>query len=92
MKLKNPSTIPFPWRGSGNELSSWCAGCTVNYLRGRVIPEYLLSILKIENPNPEGASMVFLLLRQSAGVMEHRKTSNSKHQIPGFQVSGVRCQ
>jgi len=31
-------------------------------------------------------------LRQSAGVVEHCKISNPKHQISGFQVSGVRCQ
>jgi hypothetical protein len=30
---------------------------------------------------PEGASMVFPFLRQSAEVMEHCKISNSKHQI-----------
>ena len=24
--------------------------------------------------------------------MEHCKLSNSKHQVSGFQVSGVRCQ
>jgi hypothetical protein len=35
-----------------------------------------LSILKMENPGPEGASMVLLLLRQFAGVMEHDKISN----------------
>jgi len=57
--------------GRGNEFSSKCQDATVNYLRGRVLPEDLLSILKIENPGPEGTSMVFLLLRQSAGVMEH---------------------
>jgi hypothetical protein len=28
----------------------------------------------------------------SDGVVEHCKISNSKHQISGFQVSGVRCQ
>jgi hypothetical protein len=31
-------------------------------------------------------------MRQSAGVMGHCKLSNFKHQISGFQVSGVRCQ
>ena len=36
---------------------------------------------------PEGASMLFPLLRESAGVMEHCKISNSKHQIPNnFQI------
>jgi hypothetical protein len=30
---------------------------------------------------PEGASMVFPLLRLTAGVMEHGKISNPKHQI-----------
>ena len=30
---------------------------------------------------PEGASMVLPPLRQSAGVMEYLKISNSKHQI-----------
>jgi len=29
---------------------------------------------------------------QSAEVMEHCKISNYKHQISGYQVSGVRCQ
>jgi len=28
----------------------------------------------------------------SDGVVEHCKISNSKYQISGFQVSGVRCQ
>jgi hypothetical protein len=41
---------------------------------------------------PVGASMVFFLWRQSAGVVEHCKISNSKHQISGFQVSGVRIK
>jgi hypothetical protein len=31
-------------------------------------------------------------LRQSAGVMEHCKLSNFKHQISGFQVSGVNVE
>jgi hypothetical protein len=31
-------------------------------------------------------------MQKSAGVMEHCKISNSKHQISGFQVSGVGCQ
>ena len=36
---------------------------------------------------PEGASMVFPFLRQSAEVMEHCKISNSKHQITNkFQI------
>jgi len=43
----------------------WNQNATANYLCGRVIPEDLLSILKMENPSPEGFSMVFLLLRQS---------------------------
>jgi hypothetical protein len=29
-------------------------------------------------------------LQQSAGVMEHFKISNPKHQISGFQVSGKK--
>jgi hypothetical protein len=59
-----------------NELSSkW----TVNYLWGRVIPEDLLSILKIENPSPEGALMVFLLLRQPAGIQEYQKFQITNH-------------
>jgi hypothetical protein len=41
---------------------------------------------------PEEALMLFPLLRQSAGVMEHCKISNSKHRISGFQVSGVSFQ
>jgi hypothetical protein len=63
--------------GRGNEFSS---KCPVNYLRGRVMPEDLLSILKIENPSPEGTSMVFLLLRQSAGVSKNSisQISNNK--------------
>jgi hypothetical protein len=42
---------------------------------------------------PEGASIVFPLLRQSAGVMKHSKILN-KHQISGFsvQVSVFRFQ
>jgi hypothetical protein len=34
----------------------------------------------------------FSFMQKSAGVMEHCKISNSKHQISWFQVSGVRCQ
>jgi hypothetical protein len=50
MEPQKPSTIPFPLMGRGNELSSKCPGCTVNYLCGRVIPEDLLSILKLKVP------------------------------------------
>ena len=44
-----------------------------------------MSILKIENPGPEGASMVFLLLRQSAEV-----SKNSKSQIRREKVASTK--
>jgi hypothetical protein len=46
-------------------VGGWNQNATADYLYGRVIPEDLMSILKTENPSPEGFSMVFLLLRQS---------------------------
>jgi len=59
----------------------WNQNATANYLCGRVIPEDLLSILKMENPSPEGFSNGLSPLAAVCGVMEHCKISNSKHQI-----------
>jgi hypothetical protein len=35
-------------------------------------------------------SLSAILGQKSAGAMKHCKISNSKHQISGFRVSGVR--
>jgi hypothetical protein len=53
-----------------------------------------LSIAEISNSSElrltEKGEKGFSFMQKSAGVMGHWKISNSKHQITGFQVSGVR--
>ena len=63
-----------------NELSS---KYPVNYLRGRVMPEDLLSILKIETPGPSNPDLGYPLRGKSCLIkISNYNLSNQVHILP----------